>query len=140
MRHHSYDPATGIFTGRYFYTSEENEEARQRAVAKNTVAGHKTFETDDTVGHLHLSHRLDLATKELIDYLPPAPTENHEWDSTVKRWVMKRAVLDKRSQLQQLEFSAQRLMRKAVLGNADAIAQLRIIEQQIDDLEKGVTN
>ena len=52
------------------------------------------------------SQCVDMVTGEVVDYIPPAPSENHQWEPTAKRWVyvipfeeLKRKTLDDIDQL-----------------------------------------
>jgi hypothetical protein len=42
----------------------------------------------------HLCQKVDIATHEVIDYQPPKPSENHDWDSGAKRWVYVPTIAD----------------------------------------------
>lgn len=35
----------------------------------------------------HLSQKIDLETGEVVDYIPPQPSENHQWNAEKKRWL-----------------------------------------------------
>jgi len=37
--------------------------------------------------HDPLSRRVDVSTGEVIDYQPPAPSEQYRWDTVSRRWV-----------------------------------------------------
>lgn len=71
-----YNKETGFFTGTYI-----------------TCAGH-FLDLNVPEGcscmlgtYDHLSQRIDLESSTVIDYQPPQPSENHQWDADAKRWV-----------------------------------------------------
>ncbi len=71
-----YDPKTGLFTGVVYECLEENMRA-------NIPEGHACHE-----GHIdHLSQRRCCETGKILDYVPVKPSERHEWNGEIKRWV-----------------------------------------------------
>jgi hypothetical protein len=75
--------------------------------------------------HDHRNKRVNVATGEVIDYQPPAPSDDHEWNAETKFWQVKTAVLDKQNkrshalyQIAALEASQQRVIRELVLNLA----------------------
>lgn len=69
-----YDPDTGHFTGTRVRVSPSQEPPTHRRWAR--MPGR--FD--------HLSQRVDLATGEVVDFVPPQPSSDHEWDAEKKRW------------------------------------------------------
>jgi|SRR3990172_8187499 len=101
----------------------------------------------------HLSQRVDLATGEIVDYVPPKPadTEFTQWerDEKAKRWVAKptRAAIRHAerkqtiAQIVALESGKVRAMSDVLLGIGDrveALSRLRNLEADIDKLRKGL--
>lgn len=57
-------------------------------IAANTPADHIAIK-QPAGGRLdHLSQRVDIATGEVIDYQPPAPSAGHAWDQASRRWIL----------------------------------------------------
>jgi hypothetical protein len=119
---------TGIFLAREFFTSND------AAVASNTPADHVTFERKID----HLSQCMDVATGKLVDYQPPSPSADHEWNTTTKRWQINAAVTAKaeahRSALASiaaLEASGVRAVRELALGQAGALDRLKALDIEI---------
>jgi hypothetical protein len=78
-----YRLSDGTFTGRTLCVPDN-------AIAMNTPAGLavKAGIFD------HLSQRVDVDSGEVVDYQPPQPNDDHEWNAEVRRWV-KRADVQK---------------------------------------------
>jgi hypothetical protein len=128
---HFYDAATGIFTSRSFSVTDSERAAA--LVAANTPAGQKAFEGEVDP----LAQRLDLATGALVDYQPPQPTANHEWNADTKRWQLSAAAAARRSargRIHALESGQARAVREAALGQPGAADRLRAIDAQIEKL------
>jgi hypothetical protein len=110
-----------------------------KPVALNTPPDH--FEVDGH--HDHLSTRVDFATGNVIDYQPPAPSVDHEWNANTKRWVVKAAVVAARdaqkvarAQIAKLEAQGVRATREMLLGMAGAHDRLAAIEASIAELRQ----
>lgn len=134
MKSHSFaDKETGLFSGVHFSTSNSE------MLEANTPAGHFAVE-----GHYdHLSQRADIATGEVVDYQPPRPSVDHEWNDTTKRWEMSaasQAKIDARSAalagITALEAQGIRAMREAQLGVAGSQERLAGIDAQIAQLRR----
>jgi hypothetical protein len=124
-------------------------------VAMNTPADHIAID-----GHFdHLSKRVDVANPEfvdvyvnrtktdtpakalrykVVDYVPPSPSDDHEWNSETKRWVIKAEVIAKAqakaaalAQIAALEAKGVRAGREMQLGVAGAAERLADIDKQI---------
>ena len=79
IRHWSfYDKETGLLTGQIFGATDES------ALLVNIPKGQSAVEGE----HDHLSCRVDIATGLVVDYQPPAPNADHEWDDASKRWKL----------------------------------------------------
>jgi len=133
---HLYDVATGIFSGQSFSTNDIA--GFEEGLRLNTPPGHATIEGDID----HLSQAVDLKTGEIIDYRPPAPDSDHEWNSTTRRWQLKPEVQElqqKRAaalaEISALEAQQPRAIRELLLDpdNVDAKAKLQIIDRGIED-------
>ena len=74
-----YDKSTGLFTGAQVHGPDH-------LVAMNTPIGCAVLRGQ----HDHLSRCVDLATGNVIDYIPPAPADDHmftwAWAADIKRW------------------------------------------------------
>jgi hypothetical protein len=83
--YHLYDAATGLFVGQTFHTNDTDPVAAAAFAKANTPEGHAVYE-----GHVtdHSVQKVDIATGALIDYQPPAPSADHEWNPAAKRWVI----------------------------------------------------
>lgn len=115
---HLYDPATGIFDGRRFSSSDDSAiEINRRGLV--------AFEGDID----YLSQRVDVATGELVDYQPPSPDDDHEWihdddqGHRVRRWVLKPEAIEQRarqavarSRIAELGRKTERATREFLLG------------------------
>lgn len=140
MKTHSfYDLTTGLFTGQTFSCDVADPPTYARLLAANLPPGCASIEG----AHDRENYRVDLASGEVIDYQPPQPSADHEWDAAAKRWqlnaiaaaaqVAKEVAL---TRIQALEASQHRAVREAALGDAAAIIRLRTIDQQIAALRK----
>src|SRR6185295_5682013 len=66
------------FSGRTFSATDES------ALEINTPEGLAAMEGK----HDHLCSRVDIATGLVVNYQPPAPNADHEWDDASKRWKL----------------------------------------------------
>lgn len=128
-----FDPHTGLFAGLHYTGSDGTVEA-------NTPRGHASAEGL----HDHLSRKVDLATGAVVDYQPPAPSSDHEWNDTTKRWQLTAAAQAKadaaaaaRARHAALIVSQHDDIRRAVLGDAAALERLRAIETEVSGLITG---
>jgi hypothetical protein len=73
--------------------------------------------------------------------MPPQPSENHEWNSSIRRWQLKPEIAA-REQAQQtalerikyLELKALRALREHALGQVAATQRLKAIDDEIVQL------
>lgn len=91
--------------------------------------------------HDHLSKRVDVATGEVEEYMPPPPSSDHVWNPETKRWQLSAAAADKiamnsaaRARIQQLEASQHRRIREHALGKPGAFEALQAIDDEISSL------
>jgi hypothetical protein len=124
-----YDPNTGRLTGRTFTGLEDH-------LAVNTPAGYVAVKGV----HDALSKRIDLETGAVIDYQPPQPDADHEWDVGTRRWRRRADVVEREwrreragAQIADLERRQLRPMRELQLNpdNVEARTRLEQIEAQI---------
>ncbi len=112
-----------------------SEHANAEAFAdSNAPPGYKAIEGQFDP----LSQRVDTISGEVVNYQPPQPSLDHEWDDTTKRWQLNAAAaqrLAERSnaltQIPTLEAKQHRAMREYALGIAGAAERLSSIENQI---------
>ena len=81
MTHWLFDLSTGLFTGRSISASDE-------FLAANRPDG---FDWISGVSDSQ-SQRVDLQDRSIVDYKPPAPSDDHEWIPERKRYRLKPAV------------------------------------------------
>lgn len=106
------------------------------AVALNTPPDHVAIEGH----HDHLSKRVDVETREVVDHQPPQPALDHVWDDATKRWKRHpdvQAVLDAKvyaqTRIDFLERHKQpRAIRDFLLRNDGT--ELLKIDQEIESL------
>jgi len=127
-----YRKSDGLFTGGRLHVPEAD-------LARNLRDGEA--HVDGTVDHL--SQRVDLATGAVVDYQPPRPSADHEWNATAKRWRLTAAAAAKAAartealaQIASIEASQHRVLREAALGDTAASTRLLAIEDQIIKLRQ----
>ena len=129
---------TGLFNGAN-YSSDHNTDGRTASVAENTPADHVAVEGVFD----YLSQRVDLASGQVVDYQPPAPSVDHEWNASTKRWHLSAAVSARNqardvalAAIARLEASQPRAMRDFVLrgDNSRILAIDAAIERLRADL------
>lgn len=141
MRRHSlFDVKTGLFVGRIFATNIGADHEHAAALAANTPAGMGAVEGM----HDHLSRRIDIHTGEIVDYQPPPPSAEHEWNKETKRWALTAIVRDamqvKRdaaARISELEAGQASHIRRLALNPNDTVARkaLQDIETEITVLQ-----
>jgi hypothetical protein len=137
-----FDTTTGLFVGRTFSTDlREDTGAHARALAANTPAGHGVLEGV----HDHLSRRVELATGTVLDYQPPAPSADHEWNADIKRWQLSAAAQAKAAAAAMVRARHEELIRqqhddvrRAVLGDVAARERSQAIESEIGALQSAI--
>jgi hypothetical protein len=126
-----YHRETGELTGTILQVTDD------RNVEANTPADHIAIDLEG--GPIdHLSQRIDLASGQVVDYQPPQPSSDHEWNATTKRWQLRQAVADalaaRRTALiaiAALERSGVRALRELALGQPGAADRLKSIDEAI---------
>lgn len=126
-----YHKETGRLLGNQMLASDDE------VLALNTPADHAAIDGH----HDHQSKRVDIATGEVLEYQPPRPSDDHEWNDEAKRWQLNAAAIGKlnrnnsaRARIAQLENSQHRLVRECALGNSNSKTKLREIDDEIVSL------
>jgi hypothetical protein len=141
--YHLYHATTGLFVGQTFDTNLYDAKAAADFARSNTPAGHAVYEGNVAD---HGSQRVDITTGKLINYQPPQPSADDEWNADLKRWVVKADVLAKQqasaaalAQINALESKGIRAMRELALGMAGAHDRLASIEVEIAALRTALS-
>jgi len=128
---HFYDPSTGIFVGKSVSVRDEDD------MLLSKPDGLEAHEGDID----HLSQRVDLATGQLVDYQPPAPSQYHEWNAELKRWRPSAAMMtdaESRAALKAIDEKRARAFSDFVLNpNAQISVDGKTVTplQRLQDLE-----
>jgi hypothetical protein len=120
-----FDLTTGLQVGHFIEGTEEdaiaNAPPNSRAIPD--------------VPHPHAKRLVDGV---LVDYQPPAPSPDHEWNDAEKEWRLsaaaKRTMQERNAALSQinvLEQSQARALRELALGDETARDRLTVIDEQI---------
>jgi len=127
-----YEAATGLFTGKRLYCDDDG------LLSVRLPAGTLAIEGEFD----HRSQRVDLVTGKVVNYRPPAPSGDHEWNVTERRWQVKAASGTEGrtaviyARINSLEATQGRAVREATLGDPAAIKRLKEIDAEIKDLRK----
>jgi hypothetical protein len=123
-----YHKETGVLNGTHLLASDDG------AVALNTPTDHIAIDGH----HDHSSRRVDVATGELIDYQPPSPGVDYEWNADTKRWQLSAAVeawqaarSTALAAITVLEGQGIRAMRELALGQVGAADRLAALDALI---------
>ncbi len=127
-----YHKDTGLFHGRNLMTSDPE------LIAPNTPPDHIAIEGD----HFDpISQRVNVATGNVVNRLSPQPSEDHEWNSSIRRWQVKPEIAARKEacrvaleRIRYLELKALRALREHALGQATAIDRLKSIDDEIAQL------
>lgn len=116
----------------------------ESAIALNTPADHVAIDNPvDGSVHDWQSRKVDVKTGEVVDYQPPQPSPNHEWNSTTKRWQQNLATRERESRrrdaharIAALADEERHLIRRLALNAFDAEAKERLakIDSEIAEL------
>ena len=128
IRWHFYRQSDGVFLPQSFSGPANSVEA-------NTPDGCRAFAGDVAI----MSQRVDLETGRLVDYQPPQPNADHEWDATTKRWRKRVDVVQRETRranavqaIEAAERAQARAVREALLATLpDGPEKTRL--QQIED-------
>lgn len=158
MKHYSiYHLETGALIGRVFGCDISDPAALAHAVRSNTPDGHGVVEGR----HDHLSKRVDVerlaredsdaltawdrsgerpkapvaTAAHVVDYVPPQPSSDHEWDAVAKRWRLTQAAqeIEQRkhrevAEIANLREQAHDPMMRLALDPADAAARQELLD------------
>lgn len=137
MRQHYsfYDLATGLFTGSGFTGSEES-----LMLNLKEGVGAMPGEFDQ------FSQAVEPMTGRIVNYQPPSPGEDYEWNETTKRWVLGRTAqlafdndVAARARLADIDSASIRALREAAIGDkAAAVAMLTDLEAEAVELRADV--
>lgn len=112
---------------------------READVAANTPVGCTAIEGE----YDFLSQRVDVVTGKVLDWQPPAPDADHEWNASLRRWMKKAAIVERemrraatQAQIDALERQQQRRVRELL---AESDPRLKAIDQQIEALRPDLT-
>ena len=128
-----YDKATGLFTGRTVGGVGFSDELLDAHLGdgEGWVDGK----------HDHLSRKVDVATGQIVDHRPPQPSTEHEWNGDAKRWRLSAAAQTKTDSIAAAKARYAALIeaqhddvRRALLGDQEAIARLKTIEAEVQTL------
>jgi hypothetical protein len=123
-----YHRDTGLLKDVVFSTDDETQ------LVNNIPADHVALEGQ----HDALSKRVDVRTGLVIDYQPPSPSPEHEWNADTGRWQISAAVQAKAqaraaamTALAALDIKSIRTLRELALGVAGAHDRLAAIEAAV---------
>jgi hypothetical protein len=136
-----YNKNTGLFADSRITASSDELVRLNTPVDHIAIDGH----------HDHMCKKVDLATGQIVDHQPPAPSDDYEWNDGTKRWILKQAIQDKLTaranalqRIAALEAAQPRIMREIIIhllhkrdGEPEyALNQLIEIDDQITELRK----
>jgi hypothetical protein len=136
---HFYDASTGLFHSSSVVINAPS--GHEETAQKHCPDDHKIIE-----GVFEpLCHRVDIATGTVVDYQPPAPSLEHEWNGETKRWQLTGAAADREhrrtaasARIAELEASQHRLVREILLGRVSGLANLQLLDDEIHSLRSQV--
>lgn len=115
-----YDRATGMFTGSHYFGNPSLHETQDLA----SLDGH----------HDHLSSKVDVSNGNVVDYQPPQPDTNHEWDGKTRRWLLNAATTARiaavqaaQARIAELATPERHLVRRLTLNPSDADARQALV-------------
>jgi hypothetical protein len=123
--HHVYDKATGLFTGNAVHTDNRQVDI-QKLIEANFGEG---FAGAPNVAD-PLAQRVDVSTGQVVDFQPPSPGSDHEWNPSLKRWVLTAAANKARDdarvremRMATLNQEQHTLIREVLLNPTNAVAR-----------------
>lgn len=126
-----YDKATGAIHPTIFSSDDDSQ------LANNTPADNIAIDGQFD----SLSQRVDIATGLVLDYQPPAPSADHEWNAITKRWQLSAAAQSKIDNhnsaitgISSVELRSLRALREWALGMPGAADRLKAIDDEITSL------
>jgi hypothetical protein len=133
-----FDNATGLLHQKSVQAPDDH------TIALNTPEGHTAIDHPREGPLLDcFSQRVDVATGNIVDYRPPAPSAEHEWHAPSRRWHLSAPAQARNReratavrQIAALEARGQRAIREVFLGYDGASARVKDIDDQIIALRK----
>lgn len=108
------------------------------ALALNTPPDHDVIDDPKDKPIDPLCQRVNIHTRLVQEYQPPAPSAAHVWNPQTKRWVLSAATQARASakaaalaRIAELESSQHRAVREAVLGMDGAHKRLQALDDEI---------
>ncbi len=135
MRFHFFDKTTGILHPISVHTNIEDSERASQFARANAPPDHSEIAGE----YDHLCQRVDVTTESIVDYQPPAPSPDHEWNEVSKRWRLSGAAETKQSRIRELEASLPRALLEHALGYEGAKQKLMDIDGELVALQATVT-
>jgi hypothetical protein len=154
-RFHFYHADTGIL---HHTCVSINAPDAESVEAQNCPPGHRVIEGtfDERIHRVDISAPPELVdafnqhnqpigkriVHKVVDYIPPAPSPDHEWNADTKRWQLSAAVRAKAAskaealaRIEALRASQHDVVREILLGNKDARTRLQEIHDNIKALQ-----
>jgi hypothetical protein len=129
-----YHRETGMFSGRHLMVSDP------AMIPLNTPPDHIAIEGDH---YDPMTQRVDVATGQVVDHIPPQPSEDHEWNSISRCWQLRPEVTARHQarkvalrRITELELKALRALREHALGKPGAHERLAAIDTEIAELRQ----
>jgi hypothetical protein len=129
-----YHRETGMFSGRHLMVSDPS------MIPLNTPPDHIAIEGDH---YDPMTQRVDVATGQVVDHIPPQPSEDHEWNSISRCWQLRPEVTARHQarkaalrRITELELKALRALREHALGKPGAHDRLAAIDTEIAELRE----
>lgn len=136
---HFYDAISGVFHQSSVMTDLDT--GADEFAKINCPTGHQVHSGSVD----HLCQRKDITTGEVVDYQPPSPSPEYEWNIETKRWQFSASAKDTAElhssaliRISRLEQSQGRVIREHLLGDPTAKAKLQAIEDEIVSLRKHI--
>ena len=138
-RFHVYRLSDGMLTGESFSLS--TTPGIDEHVARCTPEGCALFEALDRPDVL--SQRIDVQTGELVDYQPPQPSADHEWNEISRRWVLSQHAQTRNARRQAAQARIDELERRQARRVRELLAaqdpQLKQLDDEIAALRSDLT-
>lgn len=128
MKWHFYRLSDGVFTGAYYSSADDSHLSRNTPLGHGAMSGVKNWRSQRVVDG------------KLVDYIPPAPTEHHEWDGSDGRYRLTKEAQAQAdgyrfaiARIDSLERASLRCLRELALDPTSEIASTRLskIEAEI---------
>lgn len=137
IRFHYYERSSGVFHASSVHTNANDPERALAFARANAPEGHEPMAGDFDV----LSQKVDVSSGAVVDYQPPAPSADHEWDETAKRWMLSQRAQERAmrnatslAEIRDLESRAVRALIEHALDDEGARDRLEALHKQITDL------